>query len=162
MRLVYDELVEQEIVSTAMQFPLATMNALMAAGAAAALGSIGRVADGRELLGQIEPAALGELPRDLYWLSLLWALGRAVWELDDAERAAALHELARPVVDLLVVDGAFEFLGAVAHHAGLAAAVAGRAIEARELLSTGLATHERLGSPHWTASSRRALARLPG
>ena len=158
MRLVYDELVEEEIVTAPMQFPMATMNALWTAGIAAALGAVGREAEGRELLAQIDPAGLADLPRDLYWLSLLWALGRAVWELDDPERAAALHDLALPAIDLLVVDGAFLFDGAVAHHAGLGAAIAGRTPEARALLAAGLAAHERLGSPHWTASSRRALA----
>jgi DNA-binding winged helix-turn-helix (wHTH) protein len=87
--------------------------------------------------------------------------GGTIAELETAvEHADALHHLAGPVTGLLVVNQAFMFLGSVAHHAGLAAAVAGRTSEAHDLLSSGLATHERLRSPHWTARSRRALETL--
>jgi hypothetical protein len=99
-------------------------------------------------------------PPQRSWLNLLWALGRAVWELDAPAHAAALHELAAPVADLLVVDAGFMFIGAVAHHAGLGAAAAGRSHEAGELVSSALAKHERLRSPHWTEASRRALEYL--
>jgi DNA-binding SARP family transcriptional activator len=158
IQLAYDELDGAPRVT--MPFPLATMNAMATAYVAAVLAADGRTAEGRQVLAQVDPEGLCALPRDLYWLSLLWMLGRAVWELDAVDHAMALCELAAPVTDLVVVDGAFLFMGAVAHHAGLAAAVAGRRAEARELLSTGLATHERLRSPHWTRASRRALERL--
>jgi DNA-binding SARP family transcriptional activator len=159
LRLAYDRL--EAAPDSPMKFPLATMNAMTIAYVAAVLGATDRAAEGREALGRLDPADLSDLPRDLYWLSLVWALGRAVWELGAVDHAVALHELAAPVTDLLVVDGGFNFLGAVAHHSGLAAAVAGRTREAHDLLSSGLATHERLRSPHWTEASRRALDSLP-
>jgi DNA-binding SARP family transcriptional activator len=159
LQLVYDQL--DGAPDAAIQFPLATMNAMATAYVAAVLGATGRADEGRAVLGGIDPARLSDLPRDLYWLSLVWALGRAVWELEAPEHADALHQLARPVTDLLVVDGAFLFLGAVAHHSGLAAGVAGRKREARDLLSSALATHERLHSPRWAEASRRALDVLP-
>jgi DNA-binding SARP family transcriptional activator len=158
-QLVYDQL--EGAPDATMPFPLATMNAMTAAYVAAVLGATGRAAEGHTVLGRIDPDRLSDLPRDVYWLNLLWALGRAVWELDAQDHAAALHELAAPVTDLLVVDAGFMFIGAVAHHAGLGSAVAGRSHEARELLSSALATHERLRSPHWTKASRRALESLP-
>ncbi len=159
VQLAYDQL--EGAPDATMPFPLATMNAMTIAYVAAVLGATGRAAEGHAVLDRIDPDRLSDLPRDLYWLSFVWALGRAVWELDAAEHAVALHQLAGPVTDLLVVDGAFEFLGAVAHHSGLAAAVAGRRSEARDLLLSGLATHERLRSPHWTEASRLALESLP-
>jgi DNA-binding SARP family transcriptional activator len=157
-QLVYDQL--EGAPDATMPFPLATMNAMATAYVAAVLGATGRAAEGHAVLGRIDPDRLSDLPRDLYWLNLLWALGRAVWELDAPDHAAALHELAEPVMHLLVVDAGFMFIGAVAHHAGLGAAVAGRSDEARELLSSAVATHERLRSPHWTQASRRALETL--
>jgi hypothetical protein len=157
-QLVYDQL--EGAPDATMPFPLATMNAMAAAYVAAVLGATGRAAEGRAVLGGIDPDRLSDLPRDLYWLNLLWALGRAVWELDAPDHAAALHELAAPVTDLLVVDAGFMFIGAVTHHAGLGAAVAGRSHEARDLLSSALATHERLRSLHWAEASRRALESL--
>lgn len=157
--LVYDQL--EGAPDATMPFPLATMNAMAAAYVAAVLGATGRVAEGHAVLGRIDLDRLSDLPRDLYWLNLLWALGRAVRELGARDHAAALHELAAPVTELLVIDGGFMFIGAVAHHAGLGAAVAGRNNEARELLSSALATHGRLRSPHWTDASRRALESLP-
>ncbi len=159
VQLAYDQL--EGAPDATMPFPLATMNAMTIAYVAAVLGATGRAAEGHAVLDRIDPDRLSDLPRDLYWLSFVWALGRAVWELDAAEHAVALHQLAGPVTDLLVVDGAFEFLGAVAHHSGLAAAVAGLRSEARDLLLSGLATHERLRSPHWTEASRLALESLP-
>jgi DNA-binding SARP family transcriptional activator len=157
-QLVYDQL--DGAPAATMPFPLATMNAMATAYVAAVLGATGRAAEGIAVLGRIDPDDLSDLPRDFYWLSFVWALSRAVWELHAVEHADALHQLAAPVTGLLVVNQAFMFLGSVAHHAGLAAAVAGRASEAHDLLSAGLATHERLGSPHWTARSRRALETL--
>jgi hypothetical protein len=159
LHLVYDEL--DGAPDATMPFPLATMNAMAIAYVATVLAATGRTAEGHAVLGRMDPDRLSELPRDLYWLSFVWALGRAVWELNAVEHAHALCELAGPVAGLLVVDGAYIFLGAVAHHCGLAAAVAGRGSEARELLSSALATHQRLRSPHWTDASRRALESLP-
>ena len=75
-------------------------------------------------------------------------------------RAAALHECCSSVGDLLVIDGGFLFLGAVAHHAGLGAAVAGRTNDAKELLAAAVDRYEQLGSPWWAAASRAQLQTL--
>jgi hypothetical protein len=159
LQLVYDQL--DGAPDAAIEFPLATMNAMATAYVAAVLGATGRATEGNAVLGRIDPTRLSDLPHDVYWLSFVWALGRAVWELDAPEHADALYQLSRPVRDLVVVDGAFEFLGAVAHHSGLAAAVAGRKREAHDLLSSALATHKRLHAPRWAEASRRALEALP-
>lgn len=143
-----------------MPFPRTTMDVLMTAYVAAALGAAGRTEEGVAVLQQIEPSTFAELPRDLYWLSVLWATGRAVRELGDAERAVAILECCEPVVDLLVVDGGCLFLGAVAHHAGLAAAAAGRLDTAVELLAAATETHRRIGAPWWTAQSEHARLAL--
>lgn len=143
-----------------MSFPRTTMDVLMTAWVAAALGSHGRIEEGRDVLRVIAPGRLGDLPHDLYHLSVVWAVGRAVWELGDRDLAAELHECCRPLAGLLVVDGGFFFLGAVSHHAGLAAAVAGRTTAARELLDAAAAQHARIGSTWWERASRRARATL--
>ena len=143
-----------------MPFPRTTMDVLMTAYVAAALGSTGRIDEGRAVLRRIEPGTLAALPYDLYWLSALWAVGRAVSELGDRDRAAELHECCLPVVDLFVVDGGFFFLGSVAHHAGLGAGVAGHTEAARELLAHASAQHERIGSSWWKRQSDEAFPPL--
>src|SRR5262249_10806561 len=129
--LVYGRL--DVVPDRVMPFPRTTMDVLMTAYVAAALGATGRVEEGRAVLGQIGPGAFAALPHDLYWLSVLWAASRAVWELGDRERALEVLACCEPVLDLLVVDGGSFFLGAVAHHAGLAAATAGDIERARAL-----------------------------
>lgn len=141
-------------------FPRTTMDVLMTAWVAAALGSVGRVDEGLDVLRAIEPGRISDLPSDLYRLSVLWAVGRAVWELGDRDRAAELHECCLPLAELLVVDGGFFFLGAVTHHAGLGAAVAGRTTAARDLLGAASEQHARIGSPWWERASERVRATL--
>jgi DNA-binding SARP family transcriptional activator len=157
--LVYDRV--ETPPNRVMPFPRTTMDVLMTAWVAAALGSVGRTDEGIDVLRAIEPERIGELPHDLYRLPVLWALGRAVWELGDRDRAAALYECCLPVADLLVIDGGFYFLGAVTHHAGLGAAVAGRTDVARALLTAASEQHARIGSAWWKHKSDQALATLP-
>jgi DNA-binding SARP family transcriptional activator len=156
--LVYDRAADAP--DAVMQFPRTSMDVLATAYVAAVLGSTARTEEGLAVLRRITPEALAELPRDIYWLSVLWALGRAVWALRDRERAAALQECCSSVSDLLVIDGGFFFLGAVAHHAGLGAAVAGRTNDAKELLASAVDRYKRLGSPWWAAASRAQLQTL--
>jgi DNA-binding SARP family transcriptional activator len=156
--LVYDRAADAP--EAVMRFPRTSMDVLATAYVAAVLGSTARTQDGLAVLRRIAPEALAELPRDIYWLSVLWAVGRAVWVLRDRERAAALQECCSSVSDLLVIDGGFLFLGAVAHHAGLGAAVAGRTNDAKELLAAAVDRYEQLGSPWWAAASRAQLQTL--
>ena len=61
------------------------MDVLATAYVAAVLGSTARTQDGLAVLRRIAPEALAEIPRDIYWLSVLWAVSHAVWVLRDRE-----------------------------------------------------------------------------
>ena len=56
-------------------------------------------------------AQLPALPRDEHWLVTAGGLGRVAVVLDDAERAAALHALLLPYVDLVVVHDMLRAIG---------------------------------------------------
>jgi hypothetical protein len=74
--------------------------------------------------------------------------------------AEGLYQGLAPFTDLAVVSGAaISFRGAVAHHRGALALVAGRPEEAAALLSQAAATHERLGAEVWRLRSQYHLAR---
>jgi tetratricopeptide (TPR) repeat protein len=98
-----------------------------------------------------------------------WLLGAAfgaelIAELGDQPgvpaAAEALYQGLAPFTGLAVVSGAaVSFRGAVAHHRGALALVAGRAEEAAALLTQAAATHERLGAEVWRLRSQYHLAR---
>jgi tetratricopeptide (TPR) repeat protein len=98
-----------------------------------------------------------------------WLLGAAfgaelMAELGDqpgvAAAAEGLYQGLAPFTDLAVVSGAaISFRGAVAHHRGALALVAGRPEEAAALLAQAAATHERLGAEVWRLRSNYHLAR---
>ena len=74
--------------------------------------------------------------------------------------AEALYQGLAPFTGLAVVSGAaISFRGAVAHHRGALALVAGRPEEAAALLAQAAATHERLGAEVWRLRSNYHLAR---
>jgi hypothetical protein len=56
-------------------------------------------------------AQLPSLPRDEHWLVTVGGLGRVAVLLDDAERAATLHALLLPYVDLVVVHDMLRAVG---------------------------------------------------
>jgi AAA ATPase-like protein len=98
-----------------------------------------------------------------------WLLGAAfaaelIAELGDQPGVAAAAERLylglAPFTGLAVVSGAaISFRGAVAHHRGALALVAGRAEEAAALLTQAAATHGRLGARVWRLRSHYYLAR---
>jgi len=98
-----------------------------------------------------------------------WLLGAAfaaelIAELGDQPGVAAaaenLYQGLAPFTGLAVVSGAaISFRGAVAHHRGTLALVAGRAEAAAALLTQAAAAHDRLGAEVWRLRSHYYLAR---
>jgi hypothetical protein len=108
----------------------------------------------------IDKDELRTLPKDEFWLPLVWAYSLACWLTNDAERAADFAPMLRPFADLFVVDRAFVFLGSVRHHLGLLCATAGARDEAELHLRSALNEHRRLGSPVWIKLTQEALRRV--
>jgi DNA-binding SARP family transcriptional activator len=140
------------------EWPLPGMELSVRAWHANCLARAGRIDRAADALSRIDPAAISLVERDGYWLATLSMLADAAHRSGAAPIAEAVIELLRPLTDLTIVDPGLIYRGAVAHSAGLAAATCGRHDEANELLSLGLAAHQRHRSPWMTARSRHALS----
>ena len=79
--------------------------------------------------------------------------------LQDRPRAAVLFEMLAPYADQIMFTSAGA-QGAVGHHLGVLATVAGDFDEAEHCFSTAAATHERIGAPTWLARTRLEWARM--
>ena len=140
-------------------WPLPTMRAIGIAGHAHTLADLGQHARAREVLGQLEVGSLASLPRDLYWMSMVWAVARACHAVGDEDRAVDMYGAAEPFQDLCIVESVFMFLGSMHHHLGLLASIFDPP-RAAEHLEEALAVHTRLRSPHWMQQTNHALTQL--
>jgi DNA-binding SARP family transcriptional activator len=140
------------------EWPLPGMELSVRAWHANCLARAGRIDRAADALSCIDPGTVSLVERDGYWLPTLSMLADAAHLADVAPIAEAVIECLRPVTDLTIVDPGLIYRGAAAHSAGLAAATCGHHHEAIELLSLGLATHQKHGSPWMTARSRHALS----
>jgi class 3 adenylate cyclase len=113
---------------------------------------IGRAAEARAVL---EPAVdqLGELRRDMQWLRCTSQLAYVCARLGDQDRAAFLADQLAPYAGQVVATGVTWF-GAVDHHLGSLAALAGRFNEAVAHFAAAEALHHRLGASTWLARTR--------
>jgi hypothetical protein len=81
-------------ISSTMSWSQPTMNALFQASIAAGRASENDVEGTREALSRVDPMSLADLPREMYWTSLIAMLAAACWRADDTTRAAVLYEIA--------------------------------------------------------------------
>ena len=94
------------------------------------------------------------LPRDVTWLPHLGLLGEACAVLGDTKRAAVLHPLLTPFVDLTLIAGpGGASFGAAARIAGLLSATLGRQDEAIAHLDHAVEVNERAGALAWLTQS---------
>ena len=101
------------------------------------------------------------LPRDGNWLTGVAYTTRACAYLQDADRAAVLHEQLRPYAGLNVVTGlGISCLGSVELYLGQLAATAARWVESDRHFSSARAMHARLRSPPWSAHTDHEEARM--
>jgi DNA-binding SARP family transcriptional activator len=101
------------------------------------------------------------LPRDGNWLTAIAYAARACAYLQDADRAAILHEQLRPYARLNVVTGlGIHCLGSVELYLGLLAATAARWDESDRHFTSAGAMHRRLRSPPWSAHTDHEQARM--
>jgi hypothetical protein len=140
-------------------WPLPTMRAIGIAGHAHTLADLGQHARAREVLGQLEVGSFASLPRDLYWMSMVWAVALACYAVRDEDRAVDLYGAAEPFQELCIVDAAFMFLGSMHHHLGLLASIFDPPRAAAHL-GEALSVHTRLQSPHWMQQTAHALTQL--
>jgi hypothetical protein len=147
--------VPEGLAPIATTFPQPTMDASFRAYFAVVSAQRGNLPESRAAIEHLDAAALAALPRDLYWPSVVWLLAEAFAALADRERAEALYALAEPFADVVIVDGACDFLGAMSHHLGVLATTMGADAVAAELFEHAAALHSRLGATEWAEASRR-------
>jgi DNA-binding SARP family transcriptional activator len=138
-------------------WPLPTMHAIACGLTAARLAASGDAATARAQLERIGVDELANLPRDLYWLAMVWAMTKGCAAVGDSARAAVLYDVAAPFAHLFLVDTACIFLGSMHHHLAVLAATTGRTRAARDHLEQAAAAHTAIGSAVW---SRRSAAEL--
>lgn len=143
------------------EWPMPSMQLSVQAWHADCLARAGRVEHAAEALRTIDPALVGDVDHDAYWLATLSMLADAAHLAGEAPMAEAVWDCLRPITDLTILDPGLIYRGSAAHAAGVARATCGHDADARELLSIGLTRHRAHGSPWMTEQSRRALAALP-
>jgi len=115
-----------------------------------------------EAHGELERFAtdgFAHLPFDEEWLVSMGLLAETANALDDAERAAELHELLAPYADRVAVSYPEISIGAVARCLGLLAVTAGRWNDVERDFQAALEINQRIGARSWLAHSRRDFAR---
>jgi hypothetical protein len=145
---------------TPIDWPMPSIALTARAWYADCLARTGRLAAARAELAAIDPASIGDVDRDAYWLAILSMLADAAHITSDAQTGKALWGCLEPVTDLSIFDPGLVYRGSAAHSAGLAAAACGRHRDAADLLAIGLAKHEAHGSPWMVERSRHAIAAL--
>ena len=121
----------------------------------------GREAECRAEFERLAENDFRSLPSDGLWLTGVAYGARACAYLEDADRAAVLHEQLRPYAGLNVVTGlGISCLGSVELYLGLLAATAGRWDESDRRFASALAMHARLRSPPWSAHTEHENARM--
>jgi hypothetical protein len=120
-----------------------------------------RVEHAAEALGTIDPALVGDVDQDAYWLATLSMLADAAHLTGEAPTAEAVWECLRPVTDVPILDPGLIHRGSAPHAAGAARATCGHNADARELREIGLTRRRAHSSPWMTDRSRHALAALP-
>jgi DNA-binding SARP family transcriptional activator len=146
-------------VSPTMSWPQPTLNAMFHASIAAGRASENDLEGTREALSRVDPMSLADLPREMYWTSLIAMLAAACWHAHDTTRAAVLYEIATPHADMFVINPGCIFLGAMHHHLGLLAGTLNRD-GAGVHLDTAVDLHRRVGAHIWVQRSKTALADL--
>jgi hypothetical protein len=146
-------------VSPTMSWPQPTLNAMFHASIAAGRASENDLEGTREALSHVDPTSLADLPREIYWTSLIALLAAACWRAHDTTRAAVLYEIAAPHADMFVINPGCIFLGAMHHHLGLLAGTLNRD-DAGVHLDTAIELHRRVGAHIWVQRSKNALADL--
>lgn len=158
LRLLQGRWHELDITPT-MSWPQPTLNALFQASIAAGRASENDVEGTREALSRVDPMSLADLPREMYWTSVIAMLAAACWRAHDTIRAAVLYEIAATHSDIFAINPGCIFLGAMHHHLGLLAGTL-NLDDAESHLSTAVDLHRRIGARIWVRRSEDALADL--
>ena len=103
------------------------------------------------------PPVLRALPRDAYWLSMVWMLADAALGVRDPEIASVLYELAVPFEDITIIDPGCIYLGSMHHHLGVMARTFGNRKLAVGHLRAGLADHQRANAQTWMERTEALL-----
>jgi DNA-binding CsgD family transcriptional regulator len=115
----------------------------------------GRDADARHLLRRgVGATGVERVPRNEFWLFSLGMAALASARVDDTERAATIHTLLMPYVELIVGNVA-PVIGPISYAAGLSALTAGRHVEAIELFGHAGEQAERLQCWPWVVDALR-------
>ena len=142
------------------EWPMPSMELSVQAWYADCLARSGATEKACEALAAIDQSFVVDVDHDAYWLATLSMLADAVHLTSDTHLGAAVWECLQPVTDLTIFDPGLMYRGSAAHAAGLAAATCGRHRDAVELVTVGLARHEKHSSPWMIERSRHALATL--
>lgn len=150
--------VEQSLEEFGRRYPAAPV---WRAAAAFALTTLGRTEDARRAFEAMTAGHLAEVPRDGEWLSTIALLVRTGARIGAARRTGELGELLAPYSERAVIAGRGAIcLGPVSRFAGIAAATAGRDLEAIDLLERALATARCWGAEPMVAAIRLELAEV--
>jgi DNA-binding CsgD family transcriptional regulator len=134
-------------------------NTIWYAAAAIDAADDGRPDEARLLLRRgVGPSGVERVPTNEFWLFSVGMAAIASDGTDDAERAATIHTLLLPHVDLLVGNVA-PIVGPISYAAGLAALAAGRHADAVDLLAHAAQRAERLACWPWVVDALRGEAR---
>ena len=134
-------------------------NTIWYAAAAIDQADNGQETAARQLLERgVGATGVERVPFNEFWLFAVCLAAVASERAHDAERAAAIHTLLLPHIELLVGNVA-PVVGPVSHAAGLAALAAGRHADAIALLERAAQHAERLLCRPWVVDALRAQAR---
>jgi DNA-binding SARP family transcriptional activator len=120
---------------------------------------LGYADDARGEFERLATDGFAHVPFDEEWLVSMGLLAETASALDDAERAAELHELLAPYGDRVAVSYPEISIGAVARYLGLLAVTAGRWEDVEHDFQAALEINERIGARPWLAHSRCDYAR---
>jgi hypothetical protein len=119
----------------------------------------GRQAQARLRLESLTAEGLAGIPRDLFWLPVMVALGSVASNLHDRDRCQLIHTTLTGYAGRIVSHGPFS-CGPVDWTLGLLAGALERFDEAHRHLTACVALCERIQAPLWLAAALRERERL--